>query len=277
MPTRPPYPIRTLKLTAPRLHGTDVEAVQRRLRGVYTDGEYGPATGAAVKDWAWRVGYHDSRCTSALAPDQHLVLVGFRRRSADMIARTAARKAKGLLGKFKPPPPIRERTLAEARRWIGVTESPAGSNRVPALSAWAKGLGVATWYMGFAWCAWFAFTCALAAGSSSARRGLVERQFNALYTVDIVELARAGKFGLSVVEAADVLPGDFALIDFPGGDPLVDHQETVEVPPLEVGSGEYVSIGGNTSPGDSGSQSNGGGVFRRRRYTSQVRAFVRVS
>lgn len=274
---RPPYPIRTLKLTQPRMHGTDVSAVQKRLRGVYIDGEYGPATGAAVKDWKWRVGYPVAQVNTALGPEEHLVLVGFRKRTAAMITRTAARVAKKQMERFKPKPPIGERTIAEARKWIGVTESPAGSNRVPVLVAWAKKLGVATYYMGFAWCAWFGFTCALAAGSTSAKQGLVQRLFNALYTVDIVNQARAGKFGLSVVPTAEVQPGDLALIDFPGGDPLVDHLEVVEVPPAQVGNGEYVSIGGNTSPGDSGSQSNGGGVFRRRRYVSQVRAFVRPS
>ena len=277
MPERPPYPIRTLKLMIPRMHGRDVEAVQRRLRGVYADGEYGPATGAAVKDWCWRVGYHDSRCTSALAPDQHLVLVGFRKRTPDMIARTAARSAKGLMAKFKPKPPVGERTLAEARRWIGVTENPPGSNRVPVLVAWAKGLGVKAYYMGFAWCEWFAQTCGLAAGSTSAREGLVNQRFNALYTVDVVEKAKAGLYGLRVIPESEVEPGDLAHINFPGGDPRVDHVEVVEVPPAQVGNGEYVTIGGNTSPGDSGSQANGGGVFRRRRYTSQVAAYVRLS
>lgn len=278
MPERPPYPIRTLKLTAPRMHGPDVEAVQKRLRGVYVDGEYGPATGAAVKDWAWRVGYHDSRCTTALAPDQHLVLVGFRPRTGDMVARTIARKAKGLLAKFKPPKDVNAGTLAAARRWIGVTEDPPGSNRVPKLVAWFKSLGVRAYVeMGVAWCEQFAMACGLAAGSTSARAGLVERKFNALYTVEVVKLARAGKFGLSEVTEADVRPGDLAHFNFPGGDPLTDHVEVVEIPPAQVGGGELVTIGGNTSPGDSGSQSNGGGVFRRRRLVYQVAAYVRLS
>lgn len=277
MATRPPYPIRTLKLTIPRMHGGDVEAVQKRLRGVYTDGEYGPATGAAVKDWKWRVGYHDSQVNTALAPEEHLVLVGFRKRTADMITRTAARKAKGLLAKFKPPKDVNAGTLAAARRWIGVTESPPRSNKVPKLVAWFKSLGVKAYVeMGVAWCEQFAMACGLAAGSTSARAGLVEQKFNALYTVDVVNLAKAGRFGLSIVPLSEVRPGDLAHINFPGGDPLTDHVEVVEIPPVEVGGGEYVTIGGNTSPGDSGSQANGGGVFRRRRFTYQVAAYVRL-
>lgn len=277
MPTRPPYPIRTLKLAQPRVHGTDVAAVQRRLRGVYADGEYGPATGVAVKDWKWRVGYPAAQVNTALGPGEHLVLVGFRKRTAAMIARTAARAAAKQLERFTPKPPLGERILAEARKRIGLTESPAGSNRVPAIQRWAESMGAGYAGMGFAWCAYFAFLCALAAGSESAKSGLVRRTWNALYTPTIVAKARAGEEGLSIVATADVRPGDFALIDFPGGDPVVDHIEIVEVPPAQVGNGEYVSIGGNTSAGDSGSQSNGGGVFRRRRYTSQVRAFIRAS
>jgi hypothetical protein len=34
--------------------------------------------------------------------------------------------------------------------------------------------------------------------------------------------------------------------------------------------------GGNTSPGSSGSQSNGGGAYQRTRYPSEVRGYARV-
>ena len=43
-----------------------------------------------------------------------------------------------------------------------------------------------------------------------------------------------------------------------------------------VSSGEIPTFGGNTSPGAAGSQSNGGGAYRRVRYPREVRGFALV-
>lgn len=269
-------PYRALRLTRPYMSGADIAAIQGRLYGLKRDGVYGPETSAKVRDWQWRVGYPDNRCKGALGIDQQETLLGLRKRTAAMIARTAARKAKGVLDRYKVTKSLGDSVVAQARARIGLTEHPDVSNVVPALQALGRDLGVQRWIaaMGYPWCAYFAFLMALATGKSkTAKAALVDYSFNGLYTPTIVAEARAGRHGMRVVSAADVKPGDLALFNFPGGE-WVDHVEIVEVPPT---GGELVTIGGNTSPGEAGSQSNGGGVFRRRRSTSQVVAFVRIS
>jgi len=59
-------------------------------------------------------------------------------------------------------------------------------------------------------------------------------------------------------------PGDIVIYSF-------SHTGIVEA----VGKGTITAIEGNTSAGAAGSQSNGGGVFRRTRKTSTVTAYIR--
>ena len=67
-------------------------------------------------------------------------------------------------------------------------------------------------------------------------------------------------------------PGDVVYFDW-GGDGVVDHVGIVE-----ANNGSYLTtIEGNTSSGASGSQGNGGGVYRRTRSFGVVRAVVRPS
>src|SRR6516165_8549449 len=84
-------PARLLLVTSPLMRGTDVLALQQRLKALGfdpgpLDGAYGPAT-----DWAMR---------ASQAPGRQGSEVG-------------------------------RRALAEARRWLGTAESPPGSNRTP--------------------------------------------------------------------------------------------------------------------------------------------------
>lgn len=65
-------------------------------------------------------------------------------------------------------------------------------------------------------------------------------------------------------------PGDIVFFDW-GGDGVSDHTGFIE----SYSGGVYTCIEGNTSPGTSGSQSNGGGVYRRTRYASQICAVAR--
>ncbi len=60
------------------------------------------------------------------------------------------------------------------------------------------------------------------------------------------------------------MPGDIVIYNF-------GHTGIVEA----VGDGTITAIEGNTSPGPTGSQSNGGMVCRRTRKTSLVRAYIR--
>ncbi len=62
----------------------------------------------------------------------------------------------------------------------------------------------------------------------------------------------------------DPQPGDIAIFTF-------GHTGIVE----RALPGSVMCIEGNTSPGQSGSQDNGGGVYRRQRNLALVRAFIR--
>ncbi len=67
---------RTLHLVNPLLTGPDVAALQELLAPYHpgeVDGEFGPATAAAVKRAKWALGYPDSHCDGSSAA----LLVGY--------------------------------------------------------------------------------------------------------------------------------------------------------------------------------------------------------
>ncbi|WP_298049682.1 CHAP domain-containing protein [uncultured Bifidobacterium sp.] len=65
----------------------------------------------------------------------------------------------------------------------------------------------------------------------------------------------------------DALPGDLVMFDW-NHDGVADHIGLVEV--NHPDEGWMQTVEGNTSPGTSGSQSNGGGVYRRARNYSSI-------
>nr|CAJ1761949.1 endolysin [uncultured phage] len=84
-------------------------------------------------------------------------------------------------------------------------------------------------------------------------------------------LRAAVKAGAVIADKRQAKPGDIVIFDWPtvaGGN---DHTGIVE-----LNKGGYIqTIEGNTSPGNSGSQGNGGGVYRRTRGWSVVQAVIR--
>lgn len=84
-------------------------------------------------------------------------------------------------------------------------------------------------------------------------------------------LRAAVKAGAVIADKRQAKPGDIVIFDWPtvaGGN---DHTGIVE-----LNRGGYIqTIEGNTSPGNSGSQGNGGGVYRRTRGWSVVQAVIR--
>lgn len=185
--------------------------------------------------------------------------------------------------------PVRERAALKAveaaeARWHerGEDGAPSRANRVPELADLARALGLSDWYqkMGWAWCAFFVHLMALAEGSSTAKAGL-RGAYNALWTVSILAAARRGEHGLRLLERPEQWRlGDWLEFDFPGGEE-VDH---IGIALGRVGEGGYghpakagwiVTVEGNTSPDDGGSQSDGGGVYIRHRPASSIRAGVR--
>lgn len=135
--------------------------------------------------------------------------------------------------------------VERCRKYLGITESPPESNRGPEIDGWNKrqygGVGVP-------WCASFASCMAQDAGVSG--RGSAGVQV-------LVDDAKAGRNMMRgwTTDPAQVLRGDFAVVGCTSC-----HIEVV------VDSDDaHHTIGGNTSPGSSGSQYNGGGVFERHR------------
>ena len=141
------------------------------------------------------------------------------------------------------------RTVSEiltiARQELGSTESPAGSNR----TRYGKWMGLD----GQPWCMSFVQWCFAQAGRplpfrTGSCNALLE-WYKANHPECIVTTPR---------------PCDVIIYNF-------GHTGIVE----SVPSGKITAIEGNTSAGDSGSQDNGGGVFRRTRSKSLVKAYIR--
>jgi hypothetical protein len=141
---------------------------------------------------------------------------------------------------------------------IGVHESPAESNRCE-FSEWYGFIGP--------WCAMFVAW----AGVRSGQRSFAEGSRYA-YVPYITADAVAGRNGLSVTH--DPQKGDVVVFIWPHGNPDGDHTGRF----LEwVQHGySFLSVEGNTSDTDAGSQDNGGIVAKRTRYVSNVRFFVKV-
>lgn len=128
---------------------------------------------------------------------------------------------------------------------LGVTESPAGSNRTR----------YGEWYgwNGQPWCMMFVQWCFAQAG-----RPLPCRTASCAALLSWYREHQPG------CVAAGPEPGDIVLYAF-------GHAGIVE----RVSGTTVTAIEGNTSAGEAGSQSNGGGVFRRTRSRALVSACIR--
>lgn len=163
---------------------------------------------------------------------------------------------------YKPKPA--RLAIKWAQGQIGTVEHPAGSNKGPKISDWQKHwLG----YDGYSWCGAFVGMALEHAGV----RGIVGSRI--VYTPAIVGDGRAGANGmLKLVPWAERRPGDLVLYNWDGG--VVDHVG-IYVADSTVLPGQINTVEGNTSGSNSGSQSNGGGVFARTRPRSVVQYLVR--
>ena len=128
---------------------------------------------------------------------------------------------------------------------LGVTESPAGSNR----TKYGKWMGLD----GQPWCMSFVQWCFHQAGTPLPHK-----------TGSCSALLNWYQKNRPDCVVKDPQPGDIAIFTF-------GHTGIVE----KALPGSVMCIEGNTSPGQSGSQDNGGGVFRRQRNLALVRAFIR--
>ena len=221
------------------------------LPTIEVDGVAGPETRNRGRQVAYYLG---------LRPKRHRELPPeLRRKIRDPAARTDAEKRRGrkrtkrrmrkLAARARGP----QAALREARKYLGRTEQPYGSNLAPwGLSDWIKRfLGLS---YGVPWCGIFVGRCLETAGVNVTGRVAA--------VAYIYADAGNGTNGFARrVSVTDGEPGDAV-----GLFGISTHVGLIEkrVP------GGYQTIEGNTSSGTSGSQSNGGGCYRRFRPYAHV-------
>lgn len=147
---------------------------------------------------------------------------------------------------------------------VGTTEHPAGSNRTP--------YGAAVGLDGVPWCAILPAWAWGALGAPwRAWWGL-----SGTYWAYCPTLLTEGKARGLAVSVEDVRAGDLVFEAFSSRTIAMRYPEHIETATGPLSSTHLVpTIGGNTSSGDNGSQSNGGGVFRRQRARSLVVGVIR--
>ncbi len=156
-----------------------------------------------------------------------------------------------------------------ALRWLtnhrGLTEQPSGSNtdtRIDGIRA--AQLRIGTWVLAQPWCGTWCYSALNAARV----RNLTGRMASVAMIEDDARAKRYCYRGWTT-DHRDVTRGDLVVLFGRG-----IHVEVVrKVFPLR---GWVLTDGGNTSPGDSGSQANGGGSFLRRRPLSAVHGFALI-
>lgn len=164
-----------------------------------------------------------------------------------------------------PQKSYRQLALESAATQLGVVETPYGSNNGPDVRKYQDATDAGG--HGFAWCA--AFVC-----WNLQRAGYNVKQIKNRASVGFF-LSWANKMGYVVTRP---YRGDLVCYQF-DHDNWPDHIGHVErvLSLRPVGYWLLQTIEGNTSSGSSGSQSNGGGVFRRRRLVKRSSvAFIRI-
>lgn len=145
----------------------------------------------------------------------------------------------------------RAQAVANARRYLGTSERPAGSNKGHKQpSNWqVRVIGSD----GYAWCACFACCMALDAGCSGAVSAGV------VVCMDMAQRG-VGIFRGWTTDPSKVQRGDLAVIGC----------KTCHIGLVADSGNPYHTIEGNTSPGSEGSQYNGGCVAEKTRGKSEI-------
>lgn len=244
--------MRTLSLTSPLMRGPDVLHAQKMLNrsgfiaGV-EDGIFGEQTGRACSEAKWHLGYSNKNVKPIYGSLLDSYLSGKRKPSLLMRRRAAKRKKKQTLG---------NKALRIGRKYVGVKESPPGSNRV-LFSEWYGMIGP--------WCLMFVTYCFVEAGSKAFKRG--ERWAYCPYAVND---ARAQRYGTTVVPFGQQQSGDVAYFSWKR-DGVANHVGIVVS--VNRNNGTFICLEGNTSVN---SDSDGGEVQVRTRNNNDVLCFVRV-
>ena len=245
--------MKTLVLTSPNMVGVDVASAQTILKnlGYYNgkmDGIYGQQSAAATKAAKWDLGYAEKNVTSVFDDALLNFLIDLSKPTLLMRRRAAIRHNKNTLG---------DKALDVASRYIGVSEEPAGSNKVM----------FSEWYgMTGPWCAMFVTYCFVQAKSKSFIKGS-----KYAYCPYVLADAKASRNGLRVIPKADARTGDIVLFDW-NKDGVADHIGIVNIAPNKRKT--FTSVEGNTSGTN---PSDGGMVALMERKVTDVIAFVRVN
>ena len=258
---------RTLRLTSPLMRGADVEYARRKLRSnVFKTkflGELEPrrawneTCAAATRRAKFELGYPAKQVNGAFGTVLERYLAGADPLPAAYVTRRKKRAA---------TPDIGAAALAEAEKWIGTKETPAGSNIALPFTDWYGWHG---W--GAPWCAVFVSWCLDKAGFPYVSPGDARWAYCPYFLRD----ARERRNGLKVVGWADVKPGTIVLFDW-DNDGVADHIGFVK---KKLAGTSFESVEGNTSPDNF---SNGGKVVHygsggvQARNASDVIAFVQA-
>jgi peptidoglycan hydrolase-like protein with peptidoglycan-binding domain len=291
------YGDRTLKPTTPHMRGSDVGHLQVRLNklredprfrdlrlpAVAVDEDLGPTTAEAIEDAERLLGFPSRYLNRVATPmtlrvlnDPQFKLAGnlpktFPPGTAHLWALRGGRKRnarRAQLRRLDAQGGPGARAADYLRLFAGLTENPPGSNRGPTVTRGAKTGGITMWErragMGpGAWCG-AAVIGAYWYGAGVALPG------SWVYVPTISDDARARRHGARTVGFASIRKGDILIFTFGGG------RQHTGLALARLDDQRVLTIEGNTSPSNGGSQSNGGGVFLRTRYRANIVEGVRV-
>lgn len=144
--------------------------------------------------------------------------------------------------------------IATAEAHVGYTE---GKNNYNIFA------GVAGHRNNQAWCATFIVACFKIGGEAKAIKD----------SASVIEIAKWALSHGAVIEARDAKSGDLVLLDFSGH----GYPEHIELATNDFNrkTNTIRTIGGNTSSGRAGNQSNGEGVYRKARGLTSIHMVVR--
>lgn len=263
---------RGLSLTSPAPKGKDVERLQEAVNGLYkhfkidrriaADGEYGTQTHSAVRQLAFVLGAGPNNRKALkkgrVTKDCQRLIRGRKKRKLEIVrARARARFRKKLRARYKAD--AGQVAINRAAKYVGTTEQPDGSN-------WGGNVEKFIRFTGYTgpvyWCGCWACWVVVKLGGAK-----IPSKIRLGYGPYIISDARNHDNGLEAVAFGDARPGDIIVLW--GG----EHIEVVSGRPV---GGSLPTIGGNTSPQPgSGSESNGGGVYRRIRSRADVTVVAR--
>jgi hypothetical protein len=225
------------------------------------DGDFGPATRKLWVAMAKAVGLDHRRCTVG----NQILMRSPGRRSPAQVKKAAhwLARARAKLRAGRVSGSGGAKAVAFMVKRAGSTESPAGSNDSAFLRHWRDALGMA-WMRGQPWCGF----AVLAAYHYGAHKALPQ---GVVFTPNIVAWAHAGDH-FQAVPSSQAKAGDLVVFNFPGGHPVADHVGLARGP---ARGGVIPTVEGNTSSGNGGSQSNGGGIFIRSRPVGLIAVVAR--